>query len=602
MGSIDYENDVDVYAFDVTQNDAGFITLTFDIDGANETGLDTQIQLFNSAGQFIQDNDDGNTLDPGSSNGRDSLMTFTPVDPGTYYIAVTSYDNDWRGTGDGSGGNSTGDYILNVSVSGAQGVQSYGNGSMGSDQLFGDNNGDVIDDTIRGFAGDDSISGYAGNDMLVGGDGADAIAAGEGDDWLYGDSTNPDHASEGPVDEDTLYGGNGNDYFYGGRGDDTLWGDAGDDRMYGDAGSDRFIGGAGADFYEREAPQYTEPDTFVFAPGDSAPGAYDIFDYGGPAHFASFNGAGVEGGDTIAVTGIGHRPIFFHGQTAFSEALGSPVSGGGNGAIDAFFNFASASTSWLLIDLDDTGSVSAGDLLMKFDTAATDQPVSSMIASDFKAGEAFAPVVGTAADESYTGTSAPDFFLSGAGSDVLKGVGGNDLLQGEAGQDRLYGGSADDSLSGGSERDTLSGGSGRDTLSGDGDSDTLTGGVGRDVFAFHAVGDSTGTKFDVITDFDADDDKLSFAAPVSALDTAVNSGTLRASSFNSDLRAAVGRHELHAGDAVLFTPAHGTYAAHTFLIVDANGTAGYQANADYVIDVTGMVGALHPNDFVLTPG
>ena len=43
--------------------------------------------------------------------------------------------------------------------------------------------------------------------------------------------------------------------------------------------------------------------------------------------------------------------------------------------------------------------------------------------------------------------------------------------------------------------------------------------------------------------------------------------------------------------AVLFTPTAGDEAGKTFLVVDANGTAGYQANADLVIDVSHMVHA-----------
>ena len=51
-------------------------------------------------------------------------------------------------------------------------------------------------------------------------------------------------------------------------------------------------------------------------------------------------------------------------------------------------------------------------------------------------------------------------------------------------------------------------------------------------------------------------------------------------------------------DAVLFTPNAGGLAGHTFLIVDANGTAGYQAGADYVIDVTGITGTLGHSNFI----
>jgi hypothetical protein len=42
---------------------------------------------------------------------------------------------------------------------------------------------------------------------------------------------------------------------------------------------------------------------------------------------------------------------------------------------------------------------------------------------------------------------------------------------------------------------------------------------------------------------------------------------------------------LHLGHAVLFTPDGGTLAGHTFLVVDVNGMAGYQAGEDYVFQL-----------------
>src|SRR3954463_3932386 len=62
-GQIDIKSDVDVYSFEVLQNDLGYVTLTFDVDYAAASGLDTQIQLFDANGAFIQDNDDSTTLD-----------------------------------------------------------------------------------------------------------------------------------------------------------------------------------------------------------------------------------------------------------------------------------------------------------------------------------------------------------------------------------------------------------------------------------------------------------------------------------------------------------------------------------------------------------
>lgn len=147
------------------------------------------------------------------------------------------------------------------------------------------------------------------------------------------------------------------------------------------------------------------------------------------------------------------------------------------------------------------------------------------------------------------------------------------------------------SLLGGAARDTLIGGSGADTLQGNGGADKLTGGPGADKYTYSAVSDSTGLAHDSITHFDAASDKFSLWFAVSGINAAITKGTLSKASFNSDLAAAVNSTHLGAHHAVLFSPTAGDQAGKTFLVVDANGTAGYQANADLVIDVSHMAHA-----------
>ena len=47
----------------------------------------------------------------------------------------------------------------------------------------------------------------------------------------------------------------------------------------------------------------------------------------------------------------------------------------------------------------------------------------------------------------------------------------------------------------------------------------------------------------------------------------------------------------------------GNLAGHTYIIVDANGVAGYQAGADFVIELTAAtnLGSLSTADFTLSP-
>ena len=66
---------------------------------------------------------------------------------------------------------------------------------------------------------------------------------------------------------------------------------------------------------------------------------------------------------------------------------------------------------------------------------------------------------------------------------------------------------------------------------------------------------------------------------------AITSGTLSQGSFDNDLGAALGG--LGASQAVWFAPDAGDLAGQIFLIVDANGIAGYQEGEDYVFAVSG---------------
>ena len=70
---------------------------------------------------------------------------------------------------------------------------------------------------------------------------------------------------------------------------------------------------------------------------------------------------------------------------------------------------------------------------------------------------------------------------------------------------------------------------------------------------------------------------------MSAIDGTVNHGTLTTANFNNDLVAAISAVKLDIGHAMLFKPAIGDYNGDTFLIIDANGMKGYQADGDFVM-------------------
>jgi serralysin len=139
-------------------------------------------------------------------------------------------------------------------------------------------------------------------------------------------------------------------------------------------------------------------------------------------------------------------------------------------------------------------------------------------------------------------------------------------------------------IKGGAGADTLTGGAGNDTITGGAGADNLHGGAGADTFTYLKVSDSIGTAHDHIFDFDASADKIDLWFTIGGIAAEIHTGTLQTgANFDSELTTAIGALASH--HAVLFTPSAGNYVGHTILVVDVNGTSGYQAGADLVIDL-----------------
>lgn len=517
-GLISPGDDRDFYAFAVNSNDlsGGNLAYHFDIDdaaNADGTGLDTIITIYDSNKNVVASNDDHFT-DPGSLHVHDSYLDFVPAASDTYYVEVRSFQSS-----------SGGDYILNIGISGAAGVQDEGPfiyGSMAGDQLFADGL-DEFDSRVYGFAGNDQISGFSGKDTLAGGDGADTIGGDLGNDQIYGDEDRTQvfaQPDEGLGDGDHLGGGGGDDFVNGQRGNDVLSGDDGKDFLRGGLGNDTLRGGLGADRYGANSEGFgPDPgnDTYVIGVGESTPGETAPFEYNYDTIVAvsydqskgGFEGAGVAGGDQIRFTGF-TGPVFLYGLKSFATSIGSELGGGKNGVVDAFYDRHGAEQdrygTWIIVDADDTGSVTPGDIVLYFEADSLD-----FIASDFSAGQVVAPTHGQASSETFDGTVKADYIDAGAGNDTVRGYGAVDRLSGEDGADQLIGDAGNDMLDGGDQSDKLSGGAGTDHMFGGAGNDVLTGGaagdflyggIGPDRFDYNSLAEfGGGSSAEIIQDF-----------------------------------------------------------------------------------------------------
>jgi hypothetical protein len=426
--------------------------------------------------------------------------------------------------------------------------------------------------------------------------------------------------------------------FAGGAGDDfLLCGAPGSSFALGSGGSDTAIGGAGGDLFSL---------LDAFDAGDSLSGA------GGSDFLALFGsnylgftitGAMMSGIETIQLNGnfdyditlddavIGGGESLFVNVTTGDVNFGSIVDGSGErdgaflfqgGAGDDTFKGGKLADQFSLgSGGKDTARGNKGD--DNFNLIATlasgDQidggngtDVASLF-GDYSAGVVFKAktLVGvevlTLADGGVYDLTTHDKTVA-AGATLT--VSATDLdpvnsvtLNGNAETDGRFDidtGDGDDVLKGGAGDDDFTAGAGADTLTGGAGADRIDVGDGADTIAIGAAGHSTGAGRDTVVNFSGKKDVFDLSAAITAVDADVSAGALSEASFDADIAAAVGAGQMGAGHAVLFSPDAGDLAGRVFLIADRNGTAGYQAGADYVVelDAATNLNALAAGNFI----
>jgi Ca2+-binding RTX toxin-like protein len=410
--------------------------------------------------------------------------------------------------------------------------------------------------------------------------------------------------------------------FTGTGGDDAQGGTAANESFdFSQGGDDTLTGGAGNDTFKMGAS---------FGDGDSVDGGdgFDTLDLNGDyaALDIGLNITGIEqvklaaGHDyeiDIAAVAVGAAGMKVDGSSlGVGETLDIAIDAAATGPLEVL---SGAGADVISLSLSDAGSkVSAGagdDNVTVLGGTITDANLSggdgtdtlalgdaTLAVSDFSAsttgfeaidlGKVTADDAANAIDlASFDSADADDAYnvRGEGGDDVVTGL--DDAagkLHGNEGDDALTGGNLADRLRGNRGDDGLAGGTGNDLIKGGEGVDELDGGNGQDTFYYAKVIQSTGRGFDVITGFNADEDSIGFIglAKPAAIDAAITSGSVGSKNFNTDLETAVDGAHLGAGNAVLFTADAGRFAGRTFLVIDANGTAGYQSGEDFLIGLS----------------
>jgi len=355
-------------------------------------------------------------------------------------------------------------------------------------------------------------------------------------------------------------------------------GTPGNDTLDGGAGNDTLIGGAGNDTYV-----YAAGDTIV----ESAGGGTDTIQTATTLTLTSFaeienltlTGSGAADGTGNA---LGNLIIGNGGANSLSGAGGNDTLRGGNG--NDTLAGGNGTDSLVGGSGNDVYVNFSGDTLVEaanggIDTAQSAATVTALAAEVerlFLTGTSAINAAGNALDNTINGNTANNVLGGLAGNDTIGGAAGGDVLQGATGADRLTGGTQRDKLIPGVDSD-------------------------RDVLVFSILNDSTGVTRDVIDRIDFNnEDKIDLPGTVASIAAMVTTGSLSTATFNADLAAAIGPGRMGVGQAVLFDPSGGdqNVANTVYLVVDANGIAGYQANQDWVFQLENHTGLLDRGDFI----
>lgn len=396
-GSIETGKDSDWYRVTLTAGQ----TYQMDVEG-RDTGagtlMDTYLQIRDSAGVILTENDDDGT-------GLNSLIVFQASTSGIHYLSVSAY-----------GVLQTGSYRLTLTDLPLVGTA--------SDDIL---QGNAAGNALEGLAGNDSLSGLEGNDTLTGGLGNDTLDGGTGSDTV--DYSGAATAVLVRLAGTAAYasGGDGTDslrnieHVNGSSFDDTLVGSGSANLLVGNAGNDILNGGGGVDTMQGGAgnDRYTVDDTNDQVT-ELIDGGIDTVFSEVKFYFLPPDVENLRITNTGTANGTGNEldNVIYSGQ-------GNNILNGAEGNDTASFAYASAGVNASLNSRSATGGSGLDSLLY------------------------FENIEGSKYQDKLTGSTRANHIDGGLGNDILLGAANNDTLNGGDGNDVLRGGQGQDSLEGG---------------------------------------------------------------------------------------------------------------------------------------------------------
>jgi len=406
------------------------------------------------------------------------------------------------------------------------------------------------------------------------------IEAGDGNDTVAGS-----------LAAETIVGGRGNDSLNGGDGGDTYligadgfsefegydsWADNGA------SGIDRLVVGAGATAIDIGMKSFAASSGIEQIDATARSAVVRLLG-DGAANSVNFTAVALLGGNLRIDTGLGNDTVTGSaaadwivagkGDDRLNGADGSDTyevggSGGEFQGYDLWLDTGASGSDRIV----STAGADAVDIGMKsFSAAAT-----GIEQIDASATTGLVRLLGDANANHLNFTGV---VLSGPTLMIDTGS-GNDTVRGSAGADQVLGGLGNDSLLGGDGSDTITSGGGLDTLNGGGGQDTfvytlLTDGI--------TGGTSAAPTFERITDFSVGLDRFDVGTtpPAGGFRNLGAAPSLTSAGIGTLLNAA----NFVANGAATFT--YGSGANLRTFIAFNNGSAGYGATTDAVIELTG---------------